>query len=255
MTDLRLLHGDDYNTLFDSQAYLTSYYTDPMSGVMPFVLSEFHEAFAEGNIKGGVLLDIGTGPTVHSTMSASQHCDSVILADFSPTNRGILAQWHNRSLSHSFDKHLEFVLKLEGSSEIPSVREAMMRNKVACILHCDLRKDDPFSPNWLPPVDVITSSHCLESVAVDVPSYEYCAKRVAAMLKTGGHLVMVGCVGGSYYMVGKRCYSSYGMTGLELQSAWKKAGLQIMKWKELASTANDQSGDIYKYFSLVARKI
>ncbi|XP_046373088.2 indolethylamine N-methyltransferase-like [Haliotis rufescens] len=209
----------DYNAAFEPETYLNTFYNDT-SPRMAFGLTQFHEAFASGNIKGRQLLDFGTGPTIHSIISASQHCESILLAEFSPQNRDTLKQWHSGELKHtSHAIFLDYVLKLEGKGDSVSNREASMREKVSGIIPCDIRNENPFAPCFIPAADIITSSLCMEAVALSIPEYESYAAQLASVLRPGGHLVLFGCVGGSFYTVGTSRFSSFGMTSSETQTA------------------------------------
>ncbi|XP_046551137.1 indolethylamine N-methyltransferase-like [Haliotis rubra] len=128
-----LLVSDDYHSSFESETYLSACYSDPspnpvVGDMMIFGLTQFQEAFASGHIKGR-LLDFGTGPTIHTIISASLHCESILLAEFLPQNRNILKQWQSGELKHSFAKYLDYVLKLEGKGDSVADREAHMRGE------------------------------------------------------------------------------------------------------------------------------
>ena len=55
---------------------------------------ELHLDFKlSGNIKGGSLLDIASGPTIQSVISASEWFADITLSDFSETNMEELRKW------------------------------------------------------------------------------------------------------------------------------------------------------------------
>ncbi|XP_067681417.1 indolethylamine N-methyltransferase-like [Haliotis asinina] len=255
-----LLVSDDYPSSFEPETYLSTYYSDPspnpaVGDMMTFGLTQFQQAFASGQIKGR-LLDFGTGPTITSIISASEYCESILLAEFSPPNRNFLKQWQSGELKHSFAKFLDYVLKLDGKGDSVADREAIMREKVSGIIPCDIRKENIFAPCFISSVDVITSSLCLESVARSIAEYESQAARLASVLRPGGHLLLFGCIGGSFYTVGTHRFSSFGMTSSELQAAWTKAGMEIISWKEgrRSNPEQKEATDIDGFFTLVAKK-
>ncbi|XP_071089280.1 nicotinamide N-methyltransferase-like [Haliotis cracherodii] len=259
MEDTKMFYSDDYPTEFDPNFYVQLYEDpepNPMFGdLMSFTLTNYHKAFDSGTIKGTTLLDIGTGPTIHNIISAAPHCDNIFLSDFCQSNRDILKQWHDGSLEFSFDKIFEFVLKQEGKSKRDiSERVAGVRDKIRGILHCDIRDENLFSTNFLPQVDIITSSLCLEAVATDQASYEQYARNMVGMLKPGGHLVMFGCVGGTFYTLGSKRFISFGMSRDELKSTWKKVGIEIISWDECVRPQQEYY-DADAAFSMVGRKV
>ncbi|XP_067656366.1 nicotinamide N-methyltransferase-like [Haliotis asinina] len=259
MADKEMFNCDDYTTHFDPVSYLemlTSVKPQPgFESLMSFVMTKCHTAFDSGNIKGKTLLDIGTGPTIHTIVSAAQHCENIFLAEYCQSNRDILKHWHDGSLPFSYDEVFGIVLGLEGKSktDIPE-REASIRDKLVGILHCDIRDKNPFSTNFISKVDIITSSLCLEAVATDVTSYEECARNMVGMLNPGGHLVIFGCVGGTFYTVGSKRFSSFGMTKDDLQSTWKKVGIEIISFDECL-LSKEENHDVDVFYGMVGKKI
>ncbi|XP_071116391.1 indolethylamine N-methyltransferase-like [Haliotis cracherodii] len=261
MTDKGLQYTEDYTADFDPQSYL-EIFEEPnpntTRGLQTSLnLTAFHHAYASGIIKGKTLLDIGTGPSILSLISAAQHCDNIFLSEFCPRNRELLKQWHHGSLKSHFDKSIEFVLKLEGKSEIDvPERATSIRDKILGILHCDIRNENPFTPNFLSSVDIITSSFCLETVATDLASYEGCARNVVGKLKPGGCLVVVGSLGGTYYTVGEKTFRCFGMSSDELKSAWQKVGIEIISWYAVTRPEIEpEFTDIDGCFCMVGKKV
>ncbi len=41
----------------------------------------------KGEHKGKRLIDVGSGPTIHSVLSACEHYDEIVLSDFATNNR------------------------------------------------------------------------------------------------------------------------------------------------------------------------
>ncbi|XP_046368338.2 nicotinamide N-methyltransferase-like [Haliotis rufescens] len=259
MADKEMAFCDDYAKDFDPEYYM-QVFEDPepspiLANLMSFILTNYHKAFNSGAVKGKTLLDIGTGPTIYSVISSAQHCDNIFLSDFCQSNNDILKQWRDGSLEFSFDKIFEMVLKIEGKSktDVPE-RAVSIRDKICGILHCDIREENPFSPNFLPQVDIVTSSFCLEAVATDVASYERYARNMVGMLKPGGHLVICGCLGGTFYIVGVKKFSTLGMSRDELKSTWKKVGIQIISWDEGLRLKEDYS-DVEGSYCMVGKKV
>ncbi|XP_046548526.1 nicotinamide N-methyltransferase-like [Haliotis rubra] len=255
MADIEMFSCDDYTTHFEPLSYLHQMVAiKPQPGFespLSSMLTKCHNAFDSGTIKGKTLLDIGTGPTIHTIISAAQHCDNIFLAKFCQSNRDFLKQWYDGSLKSSFDEVFEIVLKLEGKSktDIPE-REASIRDKIVRILHCDIRDKNTFSTNFLPKVDIITSSLCLEAAATDLASYEEYAGNMVGMLNPGGHLVIFGCLGGTFYTVGSKRFSSFGMSKDDLMSTWKKVGIEVISWEE-CSRPEKEYHDVDVFFGMV----
>ncbi len=70
---------------------------------------------SKGDLKGTRLLDVGTGPSICSVISATPHFEEVYLSDYVDNNLTALKQWMGGTLEHSFQNAIEFFLKLEGN--------------------------------------------------------------------------------------------------------------------------------------------
>ncbi|XP_048258298.1 phenylethanolamine N-methyltransferase-like [Haliotis rufescens] len=229
-------HTADYKQHFSPLLYLQSFYSgiegNPMQDFLTTKMQFWHEVFVDGKIKGRRLLDIGTGPSVHSVISASPHCDEIYLTDFTPKNRAALKQWLQGDLQHSFESFFRFVVNSEGKGESWDERENQLRGKVSGILHIDLRQADPLAPNIMPTFDVITSSLCLEAAAEDITEYENMAGRVAALLKEDGHVILYGNIGEKLYTVGDHSFPLIRVKEDQVKSVWVKCGFSITEWKQ-----------------------
>lgn len=83
---------------------------------MPFHLN-FRYKIAQnilfpGNVHGKTLLDIGTGPTIHTVISACPYVQNIILSDYSQVNRDALGDWKDDKLQTG-SALCQFVLDIE----------------------------------------------------------------------------------------------------------------------------------------------
>jgi len=67
-----------------------------------------------GLLDGKTLLDIGTGPSIHSIISPSQHFDEIYLTDYAECNRTILKDWIDGNRQNGLGL-CDSVLKMENS--------------------------------------------------------------------------------------------------------------------------------------------
>ena len=69
-----------------------------------------------GQYKGQRLIEVGTGPTLHTVLSACAHYQDIVLSDFTEVNRTELEKWLSREAGHfDWSAHMQFVCELEGS--------------------------------------------------------------------------------------------------------------------------------------------
>ncbi|XP_063056269.1 phenylethanolamine N-methyltransferase-like [Engraulis encrasicolus] len=195
---------------FDPAAYLQFNYTPPRAdfqradSVVPWKLACLHRAFSEGDVRGEVLVDVGSGPTLYQVMSGCEVFGRVVLTDFLEANRRELQRWlKDGSSSLDWTPYLEHVCQLEGRSPSASNEKvARLRAVVSDVLPIDIHRACPLAPGSLPPqgADCLVSCFCLEAASPDVASLQQALVHLSSMLRPGGHLLLIGALGESYYL-------------------------------------------------------
>ncbi|XP_013388501.1 indolethylamine N-methyltransferase [Lingula anatina] len=252
--------GEDYNTIFDDQAYLKAYH-DGVEGhpdepeFMPFVINTLHTIFNSGLIKGSRLLDIGSGPCIHNVISASKWFDEITFTDFADVNRRALKKWwQNDDGAWNWEPFFKYVANLEGNADNWEEDQKAFRKKIKDVLHCDINKMNPIYPNQSDHFDAVTSSLCIEASCADVHAYEQAIKNVVSLLKAKGHLVLVGVLGESYYDVGGERFFCLPLTKDEVTRALEKAGLENIAWYPYDTKSADTVSDFAGCFIATATK-
>ncbi|XP_053125718.1 nicotinamide N-methyltransferase-like isoform X2 [Hemicordylus capensis] len=243
--------GDVYQAEFDPKAYLEYFrFGEGTLGDedLEFALRGFCETFASGQLKGDTLIDIGSGPTIHQLLSACESFENIIASDYADQNCQEMERWLKNEPG-AFD--WTPVVKDQWLE-----KEAKLRRAVKQVLKCDVHRSNPLDPVTLPRVDCLVSKECLEAACKDHHSYRAALNNLSALLKLGGHLVLSGVLGCSFYMVGPHQFSSLVLTEEFLREALSTSGFAIVKFQTEPRRAQtmfevcDFSG---KYF-LVARK-
>lgn len=252
--------GEFYEGHFDSRAYVKNFYSCPRGHAdekdfLTFVLKCLSGVFSAGEHKGKLLIDVGSGPSIHSVISACDHYDEIVLSDFANDNRREIEKWLN-NLEGSLDWKpiLQHVCELEGKS--PSGLEATLKQRVKKVLKCDVRLENPFSPHTLEPADCVTTSLCLEAACKDIQTYCHALHGLTKLLRPGGLLVMIGVLGESFYKVNDKRFSCLRLSQDNIEEALRGLGLSILEFNLLP--AEDREGnsvsDFEAVFHLVARK-
>lgn len=67
-----------------------------------------------------------------------------------------------------------------------------------------MHRPQPVAQDALPPsgADCLVSSFCLESVSPDLAAFTRALGHIGKLLRTGGHLLLIGALGESYYFGG-----------------------------------------------------
>ncbi|XP_071770921.1 phenylethanolamine N-methyltransferase [Centroberyx gerrardi] len=198
---------------FDPVSYLQYNYTAPRAdferqdSIVPWKLACLHRAFTEGDVSGELLVDVGSGPTLYQVLSGCEVFGKVLLTDFLEVNRQELKRWLQDQGGCSLDwtPYLQHVCKLEGRR--PSAwteKAARLRLVVSDILPIDVHCPRPLSPDALPSAgaDCLVSCFCLESVSPDLAAFTRALGHIRGLLRPGGHLLLIGALGESYYLGG-----------------------------------------------------
>ncbi|XP_043846520.1 nicotinamide N-methyltransferase-like [Dromiciops gliroides] len=246
---------DVYLNHFNPRTYLQTYYTfgpgpSNESQILMHILKKLSETFSSGRVKGDLLIDIGTGPTIYQLLSACESFKEIVASDYSDHNREEFNHWLKKE-PEAFDwsSVVKYVCELEGDREKWTEKEEKLRKRVKQVLKCDITQSQPLDPVSLPQADCLLVTYCLESACKDLPTYDQALKNLSSLLKPGGFLVILSALKCSYYMVGDQRFSNLFLTQEEIKAAIEKAGFiseQSEIIPELYSRAyTDNEGALY----------
>ncbi|KAK3091026.1 hypothetical protein FSP39_016593 [Pinctada imbricata] len=110
--------------------------------------------------------------------------------------------------------------------------------------------------------DVITSSFCFECASSDKEMYIRSVGNVSRLLKPGGYLIIMGCIGASYYKVDKYIFPVCPLTTEEIRLIYERNGFEVLNMETLYTDGNDPDiaddntlEDNKNVFTLLARKV
>ncbi|XP_064646575.1 nicotinamide N-methyltransferase-like [Lineus longissimus] len=235
------LSGVDYKTHFDSKIFLENYHRDE-SQFIDKLLEMLHELTAAAGIRDGSrLLDVGSGPSIYSVISAGSRCSEIVCSDYATQNLDEILKWVNGDPdAHNWQQCFEYVCSLEGKSDEWKLRQDHIRQAIKLAVPCDVHQDNPLTPLVLEPFDVITSSLCFDAACCDESSFRSAVKHVISLLKPGGTFFMAGVNGATFYYVGNKRFNSLPLTDEIIESAFADVGLTNLRWHSV-------TGDIEKY--------
>ena len=139
------------------------------------------------------ILDIGSGPTIASAISAAPYAAEIVLSEYAEANRSALLQWLNND-PNAFDwthvfKHT--VVYLEGKSEEEVlIRAELVRKIVKAVVPCDANQDPPIPTEYVDQYDIVTDLLCLPAACATKEDYTAALVRLHALLKPGGKIVL-----------------------------------------------------------------
>lgn len=85
-----------------------------------------------------------------------------------------------------------------------SEKATKLRQVIADILPVDVHQPQPLGQDALPSggADCLVSCFCLESVSPDLAAFIRALGNIGGLLRPGGHLLLIGALGESYYFGG-----------------------------------------------------
>lgn len=222
-------------TDFNPHEYLNEYYLE-LSEENDFLIRFYHQTYAT-LADGLIILELGGGPTLYQTISASRRAREIIFTDFLPANRRQVELWLQRA-PDAFDwsAYFQRVATLE-SPACPSgpALEERVRRCIQRVLPCNLYRENPLAPHTLKNFDLVSSAFCLEAVTRNQSDFRVFLRRVRALLKPGGLLVATMVRESSAYKVGRRFFPACPLDEAQLAEALTVSGFGITGIETLAT--------------------
>ncbi|CAI9616957.1 unnamed protein product, partial [Staurois parvus] len=211
-----------------------------------------------GGIRGDVLIDIGTGPTIYQLLSACESFPYIIASDFTDQNREELEKWlKNDPEAFDWSEIVKTVCEIEEKKDEWEEKQNKLRSRIQKVLKCDVTKTNPLDPTEVPLADCLITSLCLETACKDLEAYRCSIQNITRLLKPGGHLVLIGALGNTYYMVQQKAFFCLSLDedvvrGAIIQAGYTIQSLDILPIPE--RMAHFHTADSLANFFLVAIK-
>ncbi|KAM3923155.1 nicotinamide N-methyltransferase-like [Leptodactylus fuscus] len=193
----------------DSRKYLEHYFSDKAEIIfgkdgLVFPIECLTKAFTTGHIKGDILLDLSKGSLIHHLYSACEFFKDIIVLKIKDRCIMELKRWVDKRTGafhwgHAAKHHVD----IEGKSHQLEDKEVKVRSSMQHVVKCDLEKENMTEPIVLPPADCIISAWLLDVISKDHDDFIRYLRKFSRLLKPGGHFILIGCLGRTYYMVGK----------------------------------------------------
>jgi len=209
--ELRRMH-----TTIDS--YYPRMYLDIWAGEVRPDWSEFLDRVFLSDVptliggEGGVVVDLGCGPSICSIISASRWSREIYLAELLGGNRREVERWLGEE-EGAFDwqHYLDFQGVLELTPDTSAIARRV-RRAVAGVLPCDLTTEELFpeeGPRPSGPADVLIASLVFDVVCVDTKQLQVMLTRALRWLNPRGLMVVQGSLGAAYYRGSFHAYPGY----------------------------------------------
>ncbi|XP_068129608.1 nicotinamide N-methyltransferase-like [Hyperolius riggenbachi] len=208
----------------------------------------------DGDIKGDLLIDISLGPMVHQVFQIDVFFRDILLFRF--MERGIieLQKWRNAQ-DDAFDwTHISSTMaELLGDSKQWELKDVLLKSKIK-VVKCDIEKENLTDPLQLPQADCVTSVLMLDNISTDEDNYMSNLGKFGKFVKPGGHLLLVGALEGTYYMVGNQRMHLFKYDENFVKDALAKEGFTVTQCEVLPSKAGADLTDYKGIVFVAARK-
>ncbi|CAJ0967720.1 unnamed protein product [Ranitomeya imitator] len=88
-------------------------------------------------------------------------------------------------------------------------KERKVRTALQHVVKCNLEKEDMMDPIVIPPADCVISGWLLDVISKDQNDYMRYLRKFSSLLKPGGHIILMGCLEMSYFIVGKHKFHGF----------------------------------------------
>ncbi|KAM4015577.1 indolethylamine N-methyltransferase-like [Anomaloglossus baeobatrachus] len=207
----KLYHEDD----FDSRQYLQSYFSDNPDRIseedsLIFPIENLLKTFSEGRIKGDVLIDLSPGSMVHHLFAACEFFKHIIVLKMRDSCIMELKRWvDERTGAFDWSHATQFHANIEENRDLLQDKEGKVRSALQHVLKCDLEKEDIMDPIVLPPADCVLSFVLLDAISKDQDDYMRYLRKFSSLLKPGGHMILIGGLGMTYYTIGEHKFHGF----------------------------------------------
>ncbi|XP_063292350.1 nicotinamide N-methyltransferase-like [Pelobates fuscus] len=251
----------EYENDFDARKYLDTFYAlDPEAPEIDkesqFLLKFIEHLVASGYLQGESLIEIGSGPSIHHILPASNSFKKIYLTDYNQGNLNEIEKWlQGKEDAFDWSPYMKYVCDLEGNSTTPEEKAEKIK-KCVSVLKSDVTKANPLEPNSLPPADCVIIAGCLICACKTVEDFKSGLKNTVSLMRSGGYLTLIDYMGASYYVVGKEKFPLLSINEDLVKQAIIEAGCVIEEFtmfKDFDFT--EEVFDCKKIFCILARKL
>ncbi|XP_068102601.1 indolethylamine N-methyltransferase-like [Hyperolius riggenbachi] len=225
----KFYHEHDFN----SRDHVETYCSDKPDMVfaddsLKFPMVNCHYMFSSGFVKGDVLIDLSIGSLIHHLYPACDIFKNIIILKLNERCNMETSRWKDtRTGAFTWNHASAHAAKLEGKSDQVKDKDQQLKTAISHIILCDFGNENITHPVVLPLADCITSYSVLEAISKDEDDYVRNLEKISKLLRPGGHLILVGVLNASYYMVGREKFHVFDCDESFVKNALSKLGFII----------------------------
>ncbi|XP_073513307.1 nicotinamide N-methyltransferase-like [Phyllobates terribilis] len=255
-SNYKLYHKGGY----DSRQCLEHYFSDKPDMVfaedaLSFPIENLIKTFTEGHIKGDILIDLSIGSLLHHLFAACEFFKHVIVLKANERCILELKRWVDERTGAFSWSH---VAKLHGdigdSSDLLQDKEGKVRSALQHVLKFDLEKENMLDPIELPLADCIICAWLLDYICKDQDDFMRNLRKFSKLLKPEGHIIIIGCLGVTYYTIGKDKFHAFNYNEEIARNALVGEGFIIDRCEIKQRTAVSDLTDYKEVLFIAAHK-
>ncbi|OCT98973.1 nicotinamide N-methyltransferase [Xenopus laevis] len=246
---------------FDTRDFINNFFSSQADNLfleqaVKHPLKSLHMEFALGHIKGESLIDISIGPLIFPLFPIFEYFKEITILKFNDDCIKEVEKWKTSDTDACDWSHaVMFMMELEGNSVVWTHKEEQLKRRIKHILKCDLSKENLVDQRMVPKADCVLSAWIMETISKDETSYCRNLKKISSLLKLGGHLILIGDIQGSFFIVGGHKYHILSVGEEFLRKALQDEGYSIVLYNAVERNAEKQTTNYKKIVCIIAQKV
>ncbi len=233
MSTMEYRDQQKYKNNFDAIAYLKSEMCDVslLEDEIKYLI-QFYNSFQDDSL---LILEFSGGASLLDMIPAAKKASKIIFSDFNEQNRDEMKKWL-REDREAYDwgpviKHHLLREGKSGSETEVKERESTLREKIQAVIHCDLASENIVGKEYSGPYDIINCNGVLDSICSTKEQFSEGLKKIAALLKQGGHFILSTDDYDSYFVGEIEFFTPLALSVEEYKEAFAFAGLQVIQYE------------------------
>jgi hypothetical protein len=167
-------------------------------------------------------LVFGVGPTLHHVFPIATRASEIHLGDFLRCNLGEIARWIGKDEgAHDWQPFVSYTLQCEGIADPTCAdildREQRVRARITALLEVDIRNDRPLA-NAQRRYATVLSAYCADSATADIDVWRTYMRRIVALVRPGGTLLVAALGQTDGYFVGGKAFPSPSLEAADMEN-------------------------------------
>ncbi|XP_073441195.1 indolethylamine N-methyltransferase-like [Dendrobates tinctorius] len=194
---------------FDSRENMEIYFSDRTDlglgeDSLKFPLENLSKAFKDGNINGDILIDISPSAMVHHLFAACEFFKHIIVLKMRDRCILELKRWvDSRTGAFNWTHAVKMHADIGECSDSLQDNQGKVRSALQHVVKYNIEKENMTEPIVLPLGDCVISTWLLDIICQNGDDYVKYLRKFSKLLKSGGHLILIGVLDATYFIVGK----------------------------------------------------